>query len=117
LFPGYGHAGIAAAIAISGWVGATLMGIVLMRRGWLRIDRNAKRRLPRILAATIVMGAAILGVRMAFASIPVLSASGTARITTLAMLVAGGLAIYVAGLQVLQVMRWRDIVSAVLRRI
>jgi putative peptidoglycan lipid II flippase len=117
LFPGYGHAGIAAAIAISGWVGATLMGIVLMRRGWLRIDRSAKRGLPRILAATIVMGAAILGARMVFASIPILPASGTARIATLAMLVAGGLAIYVAGLQILRVMHWRDIVSAVLRRI
>ena len=30
LFPRYGHVGVAAAIAISGWVGATLLGAILL---------------------------------------------------------------------------------------
>src|SRR5262245_65576268 len=34
LFPKFGHIGVAAAIALSGWVGAAVLGIVLARRGW-----------------------------------------------------------------------------------
>src|SRR5215472_4448914 len=51
LYPGHGHVGVAAAIAISGWVGASALAIVLWRRGWLVIDRAARRRLPRIVLA------------------------------------------------------------------
>src|SRR5258706_11735360 len=57
LFPRYGHVGIAAAIALSGWIGATLLAAILWRRGWLRIEAEAGRGAPRILAAALVMGA------------------------------------------------------------
>ena len=56
LFPRYGHVGVAGAIALSGWVGVTLLGIILWRRGWLRIETAALRRLPRLLLAAAIMG-------------------------------------------------------------
>src|SRR6478735_7502435 len=59
LFPHYGHTGAATAFAASGWVGAAVLGTVLYRRGWLWLDQEARRRLPRIAAATVAMGLAI----------------------------------------------------------
>ena len=47
LFPAFGYIGVAAAIALSGWVGAGLLGVLLYRRGWLRLDA----RRPRAAAA------------------------------------------------------------------
>ena len=41
LFPHYGHIGAAAAFAASGWVGAAVLGTILYRRGWLRLDQRS----------------------------------------------------------------------------
>ena len=97
LFPHYGHVGVAAAIAISGWVGATLLGAILRRRGWLRLDRDAARRLPRIVLATMVMGIAIFGAHELLAS-PSIAGGSLARLAVLVLLVAIGLAVYLASL-------------------
>jgi putative peptidoglycan lipid II flippase len=111
LFPSYGHVGVAAAIGLSGWVGATLLGVILGRRGWLRLDRAAARRLPRIIAATVVMGVAIFAMHALAGSL--LEPGGSpARLAVLALLVATGLAVYGASLQVLGVARLRDLVGA-----
>ena len=61
LFPRYGHVGVAAAIALSGWVGAALLGVVLARRGWLAVDRAlaaaaADRRWRPSLMGVVVVG-------------------------------------------------------------
>src|SRR4026209_398495 len=45
LFPRFGYVGVAAAVAVSGWLGAGLLGALLFRRRWLRIDAEAWRRL------------------------------------------------------------------------
>src|SRR5262249_31456756 len=68
LFPHYGHVGIAGAIALSGWVGATLLAAILWRRGWLRIEVEAWRRGPRIILATLVIGAVIFSMDALLAS-------------------------------------------------
>lgn len=112
LFPHYGHVGVATAIAVSGWVGATLLGVILWRRGWLRLDRAAAIRLPRIILATAIMGIAIFAMRELLASL--FDASGSpARLTVVVVLVAIGLAVYVAGLEVLGVARMRHLLAAV----
>jgi putative peptidoglycan lipid II flippase len=111
LFPRYGHVGVAAAIAVSGWVGATLLGAILAKRGWLGLDRAAVRRLPRIMLATGVMGVGLYGALALLA--PKLGGSPVARFGALALMVALGLATYLASLQVLGVARLRDIVAAV----
>jgi putative peptidoglycan lipid II flippase len=116
LFPRYGHVGIATAIAISGWVGATLLGFVLVRRRWLHIDRVAWRRLPRIAVATALMACAIIAAQALLA--PTLGATGMlARLVLLIALVTGGLGVYLAGLQLLGVARLGDLVTAVRRGI
>src|SRR5882757_4081172 len=87
LFPGYGHVGVAAAIAFSGWVGDSALAVVLWRRGWLEIDRAAQRRLPRIVLATVAMAAAIMGGNYLMGSVLDITGSALARIVTLVVLV------------------------------
>jgi len=113
-FPHYGHVGVAAAIAVSGWVGATLLGVILRRRGWLRLDRDGARRLPRIILATMAMGIAIFGMSELIAS-PSDAGGSLAQLAALALLVALGLAVYVASLELLGVARVRDLLAAVRR--
>lgn len=55
LFPDFKQAGIAAAAAASGWVNALGLGVVAWKRGLLRLDAPACRRLPRLAAAGVVM--------------------------------------------------------------
>ena len=109
LFPRYGHVGVAAAIALSGWIGAALLAAVLHTRGRLALDRTA-RRLPRIILATAVMGVLLLAAQ---ALAPVSYGSQPARIGALALLVAGGLLVYLASLTLLGVTRLGDLVAAV----
>jgi putative peptidoglycan lipid II flippase len=116
LFPHYGHAGVAAAIALSGWVGASILGLVVWRRRWLRLDRPAIRRLPRLVLATAIMGAAIGIGHLLAPSLLDVRGSALARIAELVVLVAAGLAVYVAALQALGVAAMRDIVAAAVRR-
>lgn len=117
LFPHYGHVGVAAAIAISGWVGATLLGISLMRRRWLKLDRDSGRRIPRIVLATIVMGIVIAFFSAHLTALPAVTASSFARVGTLAILVVAGLATYLISLQILRVAHLREIVAAVRDRL
>ncbi len=116
LFPHYGHVGIAAAIALSGWVGASLLGIILWRRGWLQIDATARRRLWRIVLAAIVMGGIIAGGDAALAAW--LGEPGTlvARMTKLGLLVALGLGTDMLCLEAFGVASARGLVAAVAKR-
>jgi putative peptidoglycan lipid II flippase len=113
LFPRYGHVGIAAAIALSGWIGATLLATILWRRGWLRIEAEAWRRMPRIMLATLVMGAFIAGMDALLASSLNISGSSFARVAALGLTVAAGLTLYVGCLQALGVASVRTLLRAV----
>ncbi len=113
LFPDFGYIGVTAAIAFSGWVGASVLGVVLLRRGWLRLDTDALQRLPRIAIATTTMGLALAGGDWVAATFyPMAEASGSGRLLLLAALVALGLAVYVAALETLGVVRLRHLVAA-----
>jgi len=116
LFPRYGHVGIAAAIALSGWIGATLLAAILWRRGWVRIEYQAWRRVPGILLASFVMGAFIAGVD-AFLT-PWLNTAGSAfdRVVALGVMVAAGLGLYLACLQALGVTSARILLRAIRER-
>src|SRR6266853_443922 len=116
LFPRYGHVGIAAAIALSGWVGATLLAAILWRRGWLRIEAEAWRRVPRIVLATLVMGAFIAGADALLASWLNISGSSFARVAALGLMVAAGLGLYVGCLQALGVASVRILLRAIRER-
>jgi putative peptidoglycan lipid II flippase len=113
LFPAFGHIGVAAAIALSGWVGAALLGTVLARRGWLVIEPGLVARLGRIIVASLTMALVLIGLQWVTA-IP--TSSATLRIVRLAVLVAAGLATYAAALQLLGVARLRVLLAAVRER-
>jgi putative peptidoglycan lipid II flippase len=112
LFPGYGHVGVAAAIGMSGWVGATLLAVILRRRGWLALDRAAARRLPRIVAATLVMGLTVFAAHALLASAFGAGGSQLLRLIALALLVVIGLAVYLASIELFGVARLRDLLGA-----
>jgi putative peptidoglycan lipid II flippase len=108
LFPRFGYVGVAAAIAVSGWVGAGLLGTLLFRRRWLRIDADACRRLPRICLATIAMAAAV---SCANPLIGAGGASSAARLAILAALVTLGVAVYFAALGLLGVVTLKELAA------
>src|SRR6478735_881749 len=117
LFPHYGHSGAATAFAASGWVGAAVLGTVLYRRGWLWLDQEARRRLPRIAAATVAMGLAIgFGALAVVRTFPAAETSSFGRLIMLLALVLLGLIIYGAALHLLGVARLREIASEIRSR-
>jgi putative peptidoglycan lipid II flippase len=117
LFPYYGHVGVAAAIAISGWVGASVLGLVLYHRDWLRLDANARRRLPRIVLATAVMGAVVgAGLAAGHRLFPAAAVTSPGRLAILFILVALGVTIYAGALQLLGVTKLKDLTAALRAR-
>jgi putative peptidoglycan lipid II flippase len=59
LFPSIEHVGIAIATAVAAWVDAALLAWVLWRRREFEIDKAARRRLPLLLLASVLMGAVL----------------------------------------------------------
>lgn len=92
LAPVFGYLAIPVGTSIAGWV-----NIALLQRGARRFgaeatpDARLRRRVPRIVAASAVMGAAVWGAAEVMA--PALADSGV-RIAALGGLVVGGAAIY-----------------------
>jgi len=105
----FGAAGIAASIAVGAWSNAAS----LIRRGaanfGFAIDDAARRRLPRIAAAALVMGA-LLWLAIIFIPPP---AHGLAQTVVLALLIAGAMAAYGVLLSLFGVTGWRETVNAV----
>ena len=105
----FGATGIAASIAAGAWSNAAS----LIRRGaasfGFAIDDAARRRLPRIAAAALVMGA-LLWLAIIFIPPP---AHGLAQTVVLALLIAGAMAAYGVLLSLFGVTGWRETVNAV----
>jgi putative peptidoglycan lipid II flippase len=106
----YGTSGIAAAIALGAWSSA----FSLIRQGaasfGFSIDAAARRRLPRILAAALVMGGLLW---LAAAFLPSMAANSLAQATLLVLLIAGGIAVYGLLLAQFGVIGWNDAVNAI----
>jgi putative peptidoglycan lipid II flippase len=112
LFPAYGHVGIAAAIAASGWIGAALLGLVIARRRWLRVEDALLSRLPRIILVAFLMGLVIFCARVLLIWTQGAATSALGRISELGALVILGVAVYGAGLEAVGITRFRDVVAA-----
>ncbi|WP_374650220.1 murein biosynthesis integral membrane protein MurJ [Dongia sp.] len=52
----YGYIGVAIGAMVSAWVNAILLGAILYRRGFLRLDQRSKRTLPRLSLCCICLG-------------------------------------------------------------
>jgi len=116
LFPHYGEVGVAAAIAISGWIGATVLGAILARRRWLAFGHATARRLQRMVLAAAIMGAVVYALNNLMVTM-LAGGSQIVRFGLLGLLVAVGLGTYLAALELLGVARLRDLVLAVRGRI
>jgi putative peptidoglycan lipid II flippase len=107
----FGAGGIAAAIAGGAWSTA----VTLIRRGaetfGFSIDAEARRRLPRMVAAALAMGA-LLWLMARFALPLATGAHGIAEAAVLAVLIVGGIAIYGLFLRLFGITGWREAVNA-----
>jgi putative peptidoglycan lipid II flippase len=105
----FGATGIAAAIALGAWSNA----MSLIRRGaatfGFSIDAAARRRLPRIAAAALLMGA-LLWLASIFIPAPV---HVLAQAAVLAASIAGGMVAYGFFLGLFGVTGWRQTVNAI----
>jgi putative peptidoglycan lipid II flippase len=107
----FGAGGIAAAIALGAWSTA----VTLIRRGaetfGFSIDKDARHRLPRMVAAALVMGA-LLWLTARLLLPPAEGAHGLAQVAVLAILIGGGIAIYGLILRLFGITGWRHAVNA-----
>jgi putative peptidoglycan lipid II flippase len=108
----FGATGIAAGIALGAWSNA----LGLIRQGGetlgFSIDVAARRRLPRIVTASLLMGAALWLTTMLEATATP-SAHSLVQGGVLLVLIAGGMAIYGLLLRLFGVTGWREAVSAI----
>ncbi len=113
LFMGWlAHVGVALATSCAAWVNAGLLAWLLARRGIFIADRRSRRVLPRILAASIIMGIAVVGVMLV---LPVPDSS-VARVAQAAMLIGTGAAAYLAAGTVLRAFSPREVLATLKRR-
>ncbi len=113
LFWHLGHVGIALATAFSSWLHATLLWLVLRRRGFLALDRRLRRRLPRMAVASAVMAGALL--LAAWALEAQLAGAVEVRVAALVALVVIGLVVFAVAAQLIGAASAREL-AAMLRR-
>ena len=116
LFPRLAEAGIAAAEATAGWVNATLLFLVLMRRGHFALDARLKRHLPRLVLAAALMGGALFGGKMLLADAFRPAAGLDMQALALAGLVLGGGLVYLAAAQAIGAADMRALARNMRRR-
>jgi putative peptidoglycan lipid II flippase len=88
----FAHVGIALATVVSAWLNCVMLAFMLRRRGYFAPDRQLKRRLPRVVVATVIMAAALWGLMHLLQ--PWLAGSGPTRLLAFGVLVVAGLVIY-----------------------
>ena len=112
------HVGPPLATSLASLINAAVLGVLLLRRGFLRPDRRMVSRLLRMGLASLAM--AIVLVLLSHGPLGGLERRhGIVRIVELGLLVASGMLTYAIGLQLLGVMDLRGVpakVSARLRR-
>jgi len=101
------HAGIALATAIAAWMNAGFLGLILVRRGFLVFDARLLNRLPRLVLASVVMGAALWWAADFGAGW--LNGREPVRILALVVLVAGGGALFAGTAAVTGAVRLSDL--------
>jgi len=87
-----GHVGIALATTLASWLNVLALAALLVRRGHLRFDVRLRSRVPRILAASAVMGGALWGLSIVLAD--AWAVGGVVRGGALALIVVAGLVAY-----------------------
>jgi putative peptidoglycan lipid II flippase len=96
LFPSMGAPGIAVASAVAGWVNAGMLLFVLVRRGHWGREAALMKRIPRLVLAAALMGAALWYAQGWLAAELSSPARLVTKATTLALLSGGGAVLYFA---------------------
>jgi putative peptidoglycan lipid II flippase len=109
----WAHVGIALALSAAGWLQAVTLFVLLERRGHFRLDRRSRSKLPRIAAAALIMGVAVLGLRLLLA--PALAGPLMLRLGALSALVAAGFIAFGALAFGLGVTGWRELRGQLVR--
>ena len=89
----FGHVGIALATALSAWINCGILAWLLLSRGHLAADQRLRRRLPRIVLASLGLAATLVAVGSGLGPLwaePSLLLRGG----LLAALVVGGMAVF-----------------------
>ena len=110
-----GHVGIALATSLAAWVNAILLGITLGRRGLFSLDARSRHRLPRIVAAALLMGGLLLAGEWLLEGNYAEHAGFLAAAWALAVLVSAGVVSYFAFAHVTGAMRLGEIKSMLKR--
>jgi putative peptidoglycan lipid II flippase len=110
LFWRMGHVGIALATALSSWLHAALLWILLKNRGYLVVDERLRSRLPRTALASLVMAVALFALASVLEG--PLAGSQFDRIAALAALVLAGLAVFALSAELTGAARFREIKAA-----
>ena len=108
-----GVAGLALATAIAAWVNVSLLIVGLRRSDFLELDPRNRRRLPRIVAASLIMGAVLWFLQRGLEGW--FDAGLWTAIVALMILVGSGLAVYGICAMALGAARLTDL-KAVVRR-
>jgi putative peptidoglycan lipid II flippase len=106
----FGPEGIAAAITLGAWSSALSLLRESAARFGLSLDAAARKRLPRIAAAALAMGALLW---LAIKFLPIAGLHGLAQAAVLLALIVAGIACYGLILGLFGVIGWREAVNAV----
>src|SRR5487761_1301268 len=85
----FAYVGVACATSTAGWINALSLLWLLHRRAHFRLDARCRSRIPRILAAAMLMGAVLVALDIPLA--PYFGASQVVRLAALVALIAAGL--------------------------
>ncbi|HSR54739.1 MAG TPA: murein biosynthesis integral membrane protein MurJ [Alphaproteobacteria bacterium] len=109
----FAYVGIALATSAAAWVNCGLLALGLVRRGRLRPDAQIRRKLPRMVLSSAVMGAAVWAVVAQTGWL--FEAPETERLAALAGLVAAGVVLYLVLAQISGAMTLSDLRQALAR--
>ena len=101
------HVGVAIALSVAGWLQALMLLVLLARHGHFELDRRARGNIPRIAAATLIMVAILVGLRLLLT--PALAGPALLRLGALAALIAAGLLSFGGLILALGVTDWREL--------
>ncbi len=116
LYVPLGHIGIAIATSVAGWVNAVLLMVALIRRGFFAADDGLIRRMPRMIAASLIMGVALWAGAMLLAPWLLATQPLFVRIAALLVLIATGLVVLAVALSVTGAANFRQISRQLFKR-
>jgi len=106
----FGHIGVAAGVAVAGWVSSAWLFHMLQLREQFTIDAELRARLIRIGIATAIMAGVLVGLLIILMLTFGRPDSILGQIATLVLLIGAGLVAYAFSLQRLGIISLRELI-------